>query len=126
VVGRFVAANLVGVLLLLAGGLWASRQAAKDEALTGASSATDLIATLLVEPAVEDGLLTGDPAAIARMDQVLRDRLAPADVLRVKIWTPDGRIVYSDEPRLIGERYALSSDDRRRCRTASRARNCPT
>jgi signal transduction histidine kinase len=111
VVGRFVAANLVGVLLLLAGSLWASRQAAKDEALTGASSTTDLIATLLVEPAVEDGLLTGGPAAIARMDQVLRDRLAPADVLRVKIWTSDGRIVYSDEPRLIGERYALSSDD---------------
>ena len=26
-------------------------------------------------------------------------------VVRVKLWTPDGRIVYSDEPRLIGARY---------------------
>ena len=27
--------------------------------------------------------------------------------MRVKIWTADGRIVYSDEPRLIGSRYPL-------------------
>ena len=31
--------------------------------------------------------------------------------MRVKIWAPDGRIVYSDEPRLIGARYTLGDDD---------------
>jgi signal transduction histidine kinase len=111
VVGRFVAANLIGVVLLLGGSVWASRQAARDEAITGASRATDLMATLLVEPNVGDGLPAGDPRAIAVLDGVLRDRLAGADVLRVKIWSPDGRIVYSDEPRLIGAQYRLSADD---------------
>jgi two-component system NarL family sensor kinase len=110
VVGRFVAANLVGVVLLLAGSVWASRQAARDEAITGASKNTDLIAAVFVAPNVDDGLLTGDARSIARLDGVLRGHLSGADVLRVKIWAPDGRILYSDEPRLIGERYALGND----------------
>jgi two-component system, NarL family, sensor kinase len=42
---------------------------------------------------------------------VLRDRVAAADVIRVKIWTPDGDIVYSDQPRLIGENFPLGDDD---------------
>jgi len=28
------------------------------------------------------------------------------------VWTSDGRIVYSDEPRLIGRRYPLGEDER--------------
>jgi two-component system NarL family sensor kinase len=111
VVARFVAANLVGVVLLLAASVWASRQAAQDEALRDARHTTDLMATLLVEPNVSDTLLAGDQQAIDRLDGVLWDRIATAEVMRVKIWAPDGRIVYSDEPRLIGARYPLSDDD---------------
>jgi two-component system, NarL family, sensor kinase len=111
VVARFVAANLVGVVLVFAGSVWASRQAAQDEALSGARHTTDLMATLLVEPNVTDELVAGDQQSIDRLDGVLRDRIATADVMRVKIWAPDGRIVYSDEPRLIGAKYALSADD---------------
>ena len=94
VVARFVAANLVGVILVLAASVWASRQAAQDEALRDARHTTDLMATLLVEPNVADTLLTGDPQAIRRLDGVLWDRIATAEVMRVKIWAPDGRIVY--------------------------------
>ena len=32
--------------------------------------------------------------------------------MRVKLWTADGRIVYSDEPRLVGSVYPLGSEDR--------------
>ena len=31
-------------------------------------------------------------------------------VVRVKLWTRDGRIVYSDEPRLIGARFPLDAE----------------
>ena len=31
--------------------------------------------------------------------------------MRVKIWTASGRIIYSDEPRLIGQRFQLGADD---------------
>ena len=111
VVARFVAANLVGVILLLGASVYASRQAAQDEALSGARHTTDLMATLLVEPNVDDTLLAGNAQAIARLDAVLWDRIASAEVMRVKIWAPDGEIIYSDEPRLIGAHYALGADD---------------
>jgi signal transduction histidine kinase len=32
-------------------------------------------------------------------------------VVRVKIWRGDGTVLYSDEPRLIGERYHLGEDE---------------
>jgi hypothetical protein len=31
-------------------------------------------------------------------------------LVRVKLWTPEGRIVYSDEHRLIGARFPLEAD----------------
>lgn len=66
---------------------------------------------MIVEPNLREGLLTGDPAAVDHLDRALRDRLAAASVIRVKIWTPDEQIVYSDEARLIGARFPLSEDD---------------
>jgi two-component system, NarL family, sensor kinase len=111
VVGRFVLANLIGVILLLGGSVWASQRAAKDEALADARHATDMLATLLVEPNLDSRLADGDREAAAALNVVLQPRLAAAGVLRVKIWTPEGRIVYSDEPRLIGRTYPLSDDD---------------
>ena len=112
VLARFVVANLLAVALLLAASLWASREAATDEAIAEARHSTDLLATLLVEPSLTDGLADGDPASIAGLDGALDGRLEPAGVIRVKVWTPEGRIVYSDEPRLIGAVYRLDADDR--------------
>jgi two-component system, NarL family, sensor kinase len=112
VVGRFVAANLVAVLLLLAGGVWAAVEAAENESLADARRTTDLLAAILVEPNLTEPLLAGDPDALADFDARMRDRMARAAVIRVKIWTGEGRILYSDEPRLIGQTHTLDADDR--------------
>jgi two-component system, NarL family, sensor kinase len=111
VVGRFVLANLIAVVLLMAGSVWASRTSAEDEAIADARHTADLLADVVVEPTLDDRLAAGDPRSVRNLDAELRNRLAVAGVLRVKIWTPDGRIVYSDEPRLIGEQFPLSEED---------------
>jgi two-component system, NarL family, sensor kinase len=116
VVRRFVLANLVAVVLLLAGGLWAGAEAAEDEALADARRTTDLLAAVLVQPLVDERLLAGDPAAVAAVDAALRDRLAETSVLRLKIWTADGRVVYSDEARLVGLTYPLDDADQQTLR----------
>ena len=47
-----------------------------------------------------------------RLDAIVRDRILSHDgVVRVKIWKRDGTIIYSDEPRLIGDTYTLGADD---------------
>src|SRR4051794_24200334 len=111
VVGRFVLANLVAVLLLMAGSVWASGAAAKAEAIADARHGTDLLARLLVEPALDERLAAGDPAGVAAMDEVLRPRMEAADVYRVKIWTEDQRVAYSDEASLIGRSFHLEDDE---------------
>ncbi len=37
--------------------------------------------------------------------------------MRVKVWSQNGTILYSDEPSLIGRRFALGEDERRLLRT---------
>ncbi|WP_409329100.1 sensor histidine kinase [Trujillonella humicola] len=108
VAGRFVMANLVVVTLLFGGSVWATRQAATDEAIADARRTTELLATLVVEPTLQSGLAEGGAEAgaeaVAAMDAALRGRLDAASVDRLLIWRGDGTVVYSDDAGLIGER----------------------
>jgi two-component system NarL family sensor kinase len=47
------------------------------------------------------------------MDGVVRDQLLSRSVVRVKVWSHDGVILYSDEPALIGQRFSLGPDELR-------------
>jgi len=60
-----------------------------------------------VGPYITPGLLAGRPAAIASLDRTVHARLLEDPVVRVKVWDGSGRVVYSDEHRLIGARYSL-------------------
>jgi hypothetical protein len=42
------------------------------------------------------------------MDQGIVGKVTSGSLVRVKLWTPEGRIVYSDEHRLIGASYPLA------------------
>jgi signal transduction histidine kinase len=48
---------------------------------------------------------------------VVRERVLRDPIVRVKIWTASGRIVYSDAPSLIGARYPLGAAQREALRT---------
>jgi signal transduction histidine kinase len=64
---------------------------------------------------LSDGLLRERPSALARVDRVIQERVLsrPDDAIaRVKIWDASGRIVYSDEPALIGKHYSLGAEER--------------
>jgi signal transduction histidine kinase len=65
----------------------------------------------LVETALTNGVLTGDPAALQRVDDLVQGQILGESVVRVKLWMPDGTILYSDEPRLIGERFPLGEEE---------------
>jgi signal transduction histidine kinase len=106
-------AVFVGVAVV---GGFAARRAAEDEAINDALQTTDTLAHAVIQPAMEDELLSLDPAvagpARARMDDVVRTRVLGGAVARVKLWSQQGRIVYSDETRLIGETFPLGEEER--------------
>jgi two-component system NarL family sensor kinase len=100
---------------IVATDLIVARVLAESQAVGDAASRTRLVATAVVQPVVTDGLATGDEAArlavaeaVAQLDE---NGAALSGVVRVKVWAADGTIVYSDEPRLIGERFEFDEEE---------------
>jgi two-component system NarL family sensor kinase len=109
---RYVAIGLVAVALVGLLGVWLARRAGEAEAIRDAKDQTQLFAHGSVEPAVSDSIVGGDPRALDAVDRVVEEGvLNDEGVVRVKIWDRSGRIVYSNDPRLIGNRYHLGPED---------------
>lgn len=107
----FVAACAVLVLVLsVLVGVFAARKLAERQAVNDAANTADLLAEAVVQPVLTDAIAEGDPAAVAALDTALAAYLAHSSLVRVKIWTRDGRIAYSDEDRLVGRTYEMSGD----------------
>ena len=76
------------------------RRQARGEAIRDAKEITRLAGEGIAEPAL-------GTRNRKQFDDVIRSRVLEDPVVRVKIWTLDGRIVYSDEPALIGQHFTL-------------------
>lgn len=110
-VGQFVALAVLAVVLVgVATGI-ASRRAGEREAISDRSTDALIKAQSFVEPAITEGLLTAEPDAVAAVAEAVETSVLDQDLVRVKIWTADGMIVYSDEPRLEGESFELGLDE---------------
>lgn len=115
-VAQFAVAGLAGVVLMGVLGVVLLRQTATSAAIRDAKQVTRLAGEGIVAPNISDGVVRGDRRALARVDDVVRRRVLDPSVVRVKLWTPQGRIVYSDESRLIGTTYPLPADLRKSLR----------
>ncbi len=109
---RFTIASVVAIAVVVVGGFFALRGVTVREAERDTRSRVELQGGLVESSGLTDGLLRGDPEAIAKVDDVVTARLLSSSVVRVKIWSRDGRILYSDEPALIGRRYGLGAEER--------------
>jgi two-component system NarL family sensor kinase len=108
---QFAITGTAVVLLLGVVAVELLRHTGTTEAIRDAKRVARLAGDGIVAPNVRPGLERGDPNAIAAMDRVIRSRVLSGDVVRVKRWDANGRIVYSDEHRLIGFRTQLGDDD---------------
>ena len=114
---RFALAGLLTMFLVaLATGL-VSRHIATTQAVSDARDIAWITGNGIIQPALTDALADGDPNAIAALDPVVRSSVLRNSLVRVKIWRPDGTIVYSDEPRLIGRQFDLGAAEQRVLRT---------
>jgi two-component system NarL family sensor kinase len=110
-VAVFLAVGLVALAAIVVGARVLASRAAAEEALSDARATTRLLARSVAEPAIPAGLAAGRPGAVDRFDRTATERLLVGDVRRVKIWSADGTIVYSDDVRLIGETFALDDEE---------------
>lgn len=107
---RFVLSGLVAVVLVSVITAQVSRNVAVDIAIAEALDRSIDGARRVAEPVLFDSVIDGDPAALARVDEAIRSEMSSTSLVSVNVWTGDGTIVYSTEPRLIGEQFDLHDD----------------
>jgi two-component system, NarL family, sensor kinase len=86
------------------------KRVATGEALQDARAVTVAYGEGVLREHITPAVLNGDAGALRELDGAVRDRVLGRPIVRVKVWSPAGRIVYSDAAALIGRRYPLPGD----------------
>jgi two-component system NarL family sensor kinase len=107
----FLALNTLAILLVGGAAVGWSIAAARQQAVYFAKQSALTMANGLVAPQCTPGLRDGRPDAIETLDRVVRGRMRDGSVMRVKVWDRTGRVLYSDQPMLIGRTYELAPAD---------------
>jgi two-component system, NarL family, sensor kinase len=110
-VARFMIGSLVALAVVLVGGFFAVRSVAISEAERDTSERVQAEGRLVEAVGLSDGLLRGSAAAIQRVDDVVQSQVLAGSIVRVKIWSENGRVLYSDVPQLIGQRFTLGAEE---------------
>lgn len=105
----YLVSALVAVVVISLVGVWLFRRAGEAEAIRDAKDQARIAAEGSIALLLSDAVLRGEASALAELGRVVQERvLSDPSIVRVKVWDRSGRVVYSDEPRLIGARYGLS------------------
>ncbi len=86
---------------------WGIQQQMEQNALSQATENTaDQVSTILNQKLHQADLNgTLDPARYEQIDSLIRENVLNRNVVRVKIWSRDGLLLYSDEKEQIGRRF---------------------
>ncbi|MDQ4059411.1 MAG: histidine kinase [Actinomycetota bacterium] len=113
-VAQFAISGVAALVLVGVIGAIVLDRIGTSEAIREARQITRILGRGVIEPHLSEGLVRGDDQALAALDRIVRRRVLNDPVVRVKLWTRDGRVVYSDEPRQIGSTYPLDQEQHER------------
>src|SRR4029079_3546591 len=101
---QFALSGLIAMLLVSIAATIVLRRAGESESVRDARRLTEVLGRSVVEPNLTDGIVSGNRTQTTAFARLVHARVLRSPVVRVKLWTPTGRIAYSDEPGLIGSR----------------------
>ena len=112
-----VGATLVftAVALVALGVGWAVlfQRTSKSSAVRDAGQYGSLSGKAALAPFITDDLLAGNSEALEKVATAGRALILLGGAAHVKIWSVDGRVVWSDETELIGQRFEFEAAERR-------------
>jgi len=111
VVAQVAAAAVVIVCLVGVAGSIISRRIAERQLVHDVAQVTDELAESVFQPALTDAMLT-DPAVTRTVLDPIVHSMLNTSLVRIKLWTPAGVVMYSDGPRLIGRTFPLELEAR--------------
>src|SRR6478672_1157548 len=111
-VGTFalLSAAAVALLGLALAGVETSHE--RSTAQSDAAASAQLLVQVGLQPHIQrSDMDTGlHPQAIAELDSAFQAGLADGQLVRIKLWSPDGQVLYSDQHELIGQRFPIEDD----------------
>jgi signal transduction histidine kinase len=107
---RFVLWSLAVLGLVATGTLLLSTPLAQRLSLREATARSVAYANMVVKPLVDDKVLAGDPTATDALVKLMHSRMADGSIAHMKIWTADGRVLWSDEDGVSGRTFELEDD----------------
>lgn len=111
-IGWFLILNAVAIALVAGAAVaWSSVQA-RTHAIRTATEAARAIAEELITPLCTPSLRRGEQEAVETLDRVVRSRMRDGSITRIKLWSPDGQVLYSDSANLIGRTFLLNDEER--------------
>jgi two-component system NarL family sensor kinase len=112
-IGLVVLAAVASVATLV------SVRTGREQALRRPVAGGESVASRIVAPLVTQGVYDGNTRDLIALNGRVRLHEAGSAIERIKVWSANGVILYSDDPRQIGLRYPLDSD-RSRALTSQR------
>jgi two-component system, NarL family, sensor kinase len=110
-VGRFLLGSVLAIVVVVLGGFFVLRAVTADEAERDTRELVRLQGRLVESAGLSNGVLKREPDEIAFLDRLVRRQILDDSIVRVKVWSGDGEILYADEPQLVGERFELGEDE---------------
>ncbi len=102
-VGRCaIALLIVGIATFGVASKLSSRQALHDAEVRG-----ETFALAIAAPQVTQGLRENRPAAVSRFTALMTNRLKLGGIAHIKVWDPDGTIIWADKPGLAGRKFPV-------------------
>ncbi len=111
------ATGLVVLCVVAVTGAAVSRRTAVSQSVHEAAELSDVLADSVVQPLLTDAMATDPLPARIALDSVVRSRVLSRSLVRVKVWTPEGRVLYSDETQLVGLTFRLDASAQEVLRT---------
>ena len=105
----FTALTLIGLGI---GWAWLFQRTSQSSAVRDAGQYGALSGQAALAPYMTDDLLAGDKEALANVATAGQALIDAGGAAHVKIWSVEGRVVWSDETELIGRTFAFEEDEK--------------
>ncbi|MGZ4768407.1 MAG: sensor histidine kinase [Ilumatobacteraceae bacterium] len=111
-VGATIVFTMLTLIGLGIGWAWLFRRSSENSAVQDAGHYGELSGRAALAPFVTDDLLTGDPVALKKVEVAGRALISQGGAKHVKVWSVEGRVLWADEPQLIGQVFAFEGDEK--------------
>jgi signal transduction histidine kinase len=95
------------------GWAWLFERTSKSSAVDDAGRYGQLSGSAALAPFITDELLTGSKDAIDRVAIAGEALIKEGRASHVKVWSVEGKVLWADEPGLIGQTFAFEDDEKK-------------